>query len=1274
MKKNLCLSLSVMAGLSAPLGAVPTAVFDTATDTVFTTLSAADYPITSTHLPGFTHQVPAEGEAVVTLEYPVYERLTADETRLLRQNEWDVPVDSIRVTARYGVSRKQGLLDISFCPIVQRGGHLYRLTSCKIVVTPSSAARTRALAGVVTPKATVVDVAARWASQSVLATGRWVKIRVAEEGVYSLTAAQLAAWGFSDASRVKVYGYGGRPQNEAWTFSGAEAVPDDLCEVPLYHDGDRFLFFAEGTTRWNWNTSQSQWVHTPQTYSSYSYYFITEGDAPQAFPTLTATTAPRQRISTFTHHAVLDTDAAAIYAGGRQLYDSHNFATDGRTKSYRLDAPGMVEGENAKVYITAGASNASSTTPVTVSLDGETLTTMSINKYGSDESGRERRTTVQTKRLSATNTFTLSANTTSETRLNFIRLTYPCRLDAAALTSSFTPRQTGSATLVVSGVDSQTRLWRLADAEHVAAEVTGQQNGDTLTADVDDATARYVLLNLGKSYPTPEYVGTVENQNLHADSLIDMVIIIPESGKLREEAERLASAHALHDGLRVKVVNAGALYNEFSSGTPDASAYRRYMKMLYDRATTEAAMPRYLLLMGDCAWDNRMITDDWKGYSPSDFLLSFEVNDYYNNIRITDISLGTLRCYVTDDFYTWLDDSEGTGYESNKSDVAVGRFPCHEAADAKVLVDKAIAYMNNTEVGGWRNKAYVLGDEGDNQLHMRGAETVATMIQAANPSLLLHKVYWDAYPRTMTATGFSYPQVTTKLQEYMRQGALLFNYVGHGSPSQLSHAGLLYTKDFTVDHSGRFPLWIFASCEISPYDTQREDIGRAAIFNKNGGAIAVICASRSVYASYNTALASELITSLLGGKSGGRLGEAMRQTKVALVSGGSNSDGSINKLKYVLLGDPALRLGAPTASMVLDSISGVSLDGDTPVTLRAGQVARFSGRVVTENGEVDGSFDGVLTATLSDHEEQITCLNNAGDSSGALIYRDRPTTLFEGSDSVRQGRFELRVVIPRDISYSGDTGRLTLYATNSAHSVEASGYNEQFVLNGTDSNSLGDTIPPVCYVYLDTPEFVDGGMTSTTPTLMADVSDNIGLSTSGGSIGHDMELVIDGARADALTLNDYFTYNFGDYRSGMITYPLGELTEGRHTLELKVWDINDNATTSLLTFTARRDVPAAFSMSATQNPATTSTSFVTLLADEDVVDGATLTMEVYNAMGQRVWLSQQMTTRTYLVTPWTLCDTAGAPLPSGLYLYKATMEGAGGKRETKAQKLIIIRK
>ena len=255
----------------------------------------------------------------------------------------------------------------------------------------------------------------------------------------------------------------------------------------------------------------------------------------------------------------------------------------------------------------------------------------------------------------------------------------------------------------------------------------------------------------------PELVYRITNQDHHADEPVDMVIIIPTSQKWLSQAERIKTLHEQRDGLTVRIVPADELFNEFSSGTPDANAYRRYLKMFYDRAATDAEVPRYLLLFGDGAWDNRMLTSDWSSYDPDDFLLCFE----------SDNSFSHVYCYVSDDYFCLLDDGEtieeGSGSAKTylgKPDVAVGRLSARTLEEATVLTDKIVSYANNEYAGAWQNTVCIMGDDGNNNSHMMTADRVATLVEDSYPGYTVQKIYWDAYARTTSSTGNSYPDVT----------------------------------------------------------------------------------------------------------------------------------------------------------------------------------------------------------------------------------------------------------------------------------------------------------------------------------------------------------------------------------------------------------------------------------------------------------------------------------------------------------------------------------
>ena len=1217
--------------------------------------SADSLPIFSTQV-----RVGADAPGVsydALVEFPELVPLTRDEERAFRA--LGVRVGAMpEIEQYYGVSRKVGYLDVSFLPIVERDGRLYRIGSVKVSARPKVSAHP--LAGVSQASATE-----RYVSSSVLATGKWVKIRVSQEGVYQLTDARLREFGFQNPTRVKLYGYGGRILPQVLSFRGDDALIDDLEEVPLLRLSGSMLFFAEGTVRW----SLKERRHTNNHYSRYSYYFLTEGDNPKALPTIPESSdAPSNIVTSVVGRGLYEEDAYGWYSGGTEMFDGYDFI-NGSQHAFRVLTPSAEGPANIDIAFSA-ASTSTTPTQVNVDLNGSRLGSFTVARFTSEtESARETRKSFTAEQLTEQNNFTFNVTAGRSARLNFIRIHYPRTLNASDAPYAFMPEGEGGVLeICAKGASATTQLWRLGDAGQEFARVDSRLEDGMLRARIDNSLhCRYVIVDTSKEYPEPEKAADVANQNLHADANLDMVIVVPTSGKLLAQAQRLADAHTAR-GMRVRVVRAEQVYNEFSSGTPDATAIRRYMKMLYDRAATTAEAPRYLLLFGDGAWDNRMLSQEWSRENPDDYLLAYEVSQTESESN----SVGTLYSYVTDDYYGLLDDDEGTNIVRDKIDLGIGRLPCHDEATAAVFVDKIICYLNNENVGAWKNRVIMMADNGDNNLHMNDCETVITTLKNATKDLFnLKKVYWDAYTIKTSATGNSFPQVTKILRQDMSEGALMFNYTGHGSPRQISHNKLLFTEDFTKPTGMRMPLWVFASCEITPFDSQSDDIGRAALQNPQGGAVAVICASRSVFANYNSSLNEVLCKNILGaGDEEGQysMGDALRLSKVAMVRDGA--DRTMNKMKYVLLGDPSLCLSVPRGTVRLDSINGEAISAISDLRLSAGQEVRFSGVVVAEDGSEDGTFSGEITGTLFDREETVTCKNNLRGSNTPKVYKDRTSRLFEITDSVRAGKFSFRVLIPRDISYSTERGRLYLYAVNADHSLECHGFSDAFHLDGT-AEQLADTIGPSIYVYLNTPDFPDGGVVGPDALFGATLADSAGINCSGISVGHDIELVIDDNSANPIVLNTYFNYDFGTYTSGTLAYPLADLAPGRHTLKLRAWDLRENSSTAALSLVVGGSAGEGLDISATQNPASHQTSFIVRLDD---AGASRVAIEVYDTMGRCVWTTAvQDVQSSYYSTSWNLQANGGHPLGSGIYLYRARVDDARGSHTTKTKKLIIAK-
>ena len=1227
-------------------------------------------------MPCFTHTIDlganyADYDYSVRLEYPEYVLLTSSEIDSLRKFDF-TPADSVVVETYLGVTRKQGVLEISFVPIAMLNKKLHRLESCKIILEKKlKSSRSKRLYS--------NEEKARYAAHSVLSQGKWVKIRVKEEGVYSLTPSFLSSQGFHDISKIKVYGYGGRVENDVINYDNdVNSDYDDLEEVPLYRRANDVIFYAEGTRRWSaltLNTSVGVYTSKQQNnpYSLYSYYFLTEGEESlerqDEMPTATTSAV---KITKYPSHAVIDNDEYSWFSSGRTFFENYNFA-NGNSKNYTLETANVDTTLTSVVTMAFSAACQEDRTTVQLFLNNNYLGAYTIAKLEEHDKAILSTRTFNTKLLQESNIFNIKTTAGHNARLDYLKVDYYSNLVFSGPVMPFRHYRKNASNFIMQVPDNDNvHIWRLGYPGHPTAQVPAVRNEKELTFLVDNPSLRYLAVDVTASYTTPEIVGSVNNQDLHADSAYNMVIIIPESGKLLHQAQRLADYHAKKDNMRIKVVKADALYNEFSSGTPDVGAYRRYLKMLYDKASSEDDMPRYLLLFGGCVRDNRMVTPECKYLDPKDYLLCYE----------SEASVNEVSSYVTDDYFGLLDDGEGYNLLTEKIDLGIGRIPVTTSTDAETIVDKLINYMDNKICGAWKNDVYLIADDGDSYSHMNDAESVSKTIESNYPKIALKRIYLDAYMRESSSTGNTYPAVQAKLKNILNnKGALVMNYSGHGSPYQISHEKVLTLADFKDACCSNIPLWIAASCELTPFDMMEETIGETAMLNKSSGAIGFVSAARAVYSTQNTHLNNLFMKYVFYTAPDGRyytIGDALRETKVRLVSPSSGSDPrdySYNKLKYALMGDPALTLAVPRYDVVVDSINGVSVANNSDLPhLSAGDFVKIQGHIEDNSGNRIPSFTGAVTLTLMDSKDTITCLNNPVDDVDTLFwYSEYSKTLYEGSDSVRGGSFVTEIPIPLDIKYTDLQGRMNLYAINNDQTIEASGVCYDFTVGGTSPDIHNDNAGPSIFVYLNTPDFADGGNVHETPYFHANLNDSDGINATGNGIGHDIELIIDGKENMSYNLNNYYVNDFGSYISGSVSYQIPILEEGPHSLLFRAWDMKNNSSTKVLKFNVIEGLsPSMLKVSLTSNPAHTSTAFI--IAYDRPSTETKYTISVYDCFGRLWWKHTQNAMSDnagYYRINWDLTSNNGVFLPSGMYLYKVSVSSAGGKETTKTEKLII---
>ncbi len=521
----------------------------------FYNLTADEVSIDSV-LPRFACSMPlpegyADSSYHVSIDYPEFIDMSEYSIRKLKAISTDSLGELPDIECNTVVERKRGHLEVSFVPFVHREGK-YRILVSFMLTVKSKPLQTRVR------RVAATDSAGRYAEHSVLAAGSWAKIRVGSSGVYQINEALIKKAGFSDLSKVKIYGYGGALQNEQLLADELIAT-DDLKEVPTCNYGGRKLFYAQGPVSWS---SASTMKRTRNPYSDYGYYFITQGeDEPLSIDSAAFIGKYYPRPEHY--HTLHEVDNYSWFQGGRNLFEN-NPISQGASYTYTLKNPSADTSGQVAVAVTAGVSST-----VQVSLNDSILGVLRMLP-GSYDKGSEATQIFNVKNLSSTDSITITTLSGGPARLDYIDI--------------YTETPRNMTALTYSGI------------------------------------------------PTPEYVHNITNQDLHGHGQTDMVIIIPTSQKLLAQAKRIASLHEEQDSIRVRIVPADELYNEFSSGTPDVNAYRRYLKMLYDRAENEADMPKYVLLFGDAFWDNRMLTSETRNYSPDDFLLCYESEESFSEI------------------------------------------------------------------------------------------------------------------------------------------------------------------------------------------------------------------------------------------------------------------------------------------------------------------------------------------------------------------------------------------------------------------------------------------------------------------------------------------------------------------------------------------------------------------------------------------------------------------------------------------------------------------
>jgi len=1109
----------------------------------------------------------------------------------------------------------------------------------------------------------------QYAPTSTLANGRIVKIQIAETGIYRLTYEEIAALGLNP-EKISVLGYGGALLDQNFSRAKIDDAPPAAFHMEKGADGqfgkgDYILFYGQGSVDWIYQNGHYE--HRRNHYSDYGYYFLSDADGLQRLIE-TAESLPEEgalRVTDYTEHLLHEQELVNLLdpqkgasGGGREFYGEK--ITTGTSISLRFDLPqaNLTRPMYCKAEAAAMASATGSVLKATC--NNSTIKQVMTNLESGDFYTKAIPSTLRIPNIPASQHPIVSlqynsSNSSDLVYLNHIELNAYCHLhlsgDELAFRNADNLGMQANNLYLLTGADASTEIWNISARDHIVRMPTFRR-GDTLCfVGTNHQTEEYIAVRTqGGTWKKPTVIGEIPNQNLHSLTNTDYVIVTPED--FREEALRLAEAHWQYDGLSYAVVTDQETYNEFSSGTPDASAIRWLMKMLYDRAETEEQRPKSLLLFGDGTFDNRKLLPT----SGRNTLLTYQANN----------STVETQAYTTDDYFAYLEDKDGVSGNLfldtyGVMRISVGRLPVNTKEEARQVTDKLIAYMENENAGPWKQQLCFLADDGDHNQHTQITDNAAETIRKKAPDFIVNKIYLDAYPQIKTASTESYPLAYNRYTNLLRNGVLLMDYTGHGSANNICNEQFLTLSSVQQMTNRNQGFWMLATCSYAHFDQAATSSAEAAVLNPKGGAIGVMSACRTVYATDNDILNKNFCDTLFGHKDEYTypmtIGEATRIAK-------NKSGRKDNKLAYILLADPALRLNYPTQYQAVTA--------ECPDTIRALSEVTINGYIRTQEGDTAEQFNGTVYVSVYDKMQQTTTRDNDElnpDNKRTYTYNDYPNLLFSGSTTVKDSRFSLQFRIPKDIRYHFGNGRVVYYAREENGDGEAVGHLHDLIIGGSDSAAmlLHDQTGPELNLYLDNPAFHSGDQTSEKPHFYADIYDENGINTVGSGIGHDLTIVLDDDPQQTYTVNDYYTAKNGSYREGNVSYIFPELQEGNHQLMFRAWDLMNNSSTTTLDFTVVKGLnPVLYSMTLAPNPCPAGGTTTLHISTDRPDENLETEILIYRLSGERVYTHTWTEERDIPISP-SSCNLSG-----GIYILRINTKTNTSGTSSATAKLIVL--
>lgn len=1010
-------------------------------------------------------------------------------------------------------------------------------------------------------------------TSSVLSEGHWVKVTVDGEGIFQLTYDELRSFGFSDPTKVAVFGYSPLADvNGSFTSTHV----DDLPQTAFLHTEDgRILFYGESDARMSVTGSQASSM-TRNQYDRKGVYFLSDSQPLKAMAVTSFSPSTKDPFQAHFSAAYIEDEVNNPGEGGVYFFDAPMKAGESRSYTFRIKDFNTTKLTGATgdgffrydcVQLSSEKSHLESTAPsnakITYTYNSDIIKPSEPYSMYSSGYGTIRfqpldnnQTSLQDEDL----TFTVtnpSGSVASYVAMDRARVIYPrvSRLgDERQLIMQYYSATPTGQRIEVYDTPENAVAWNVDNPMNITAyEVRRYAVQPDLMRislprvyNTASGPCRIIVFNPSATHPSATYAGDVANTNIHGAETPEMAIIT--TATLANEARELAAIHEANQGMKVSVFVQDDIFNEFSSGVYTPMAYRRMAKMFYDR---EPDVFKYLLLYGPSTWDNRGIT-----IPKDDRLVSFqaEILSHASNVHCN---------YASDHVYGMLSDSyKASEVHFTPMEIVVGRMNLSSRNQAQAANRKIERFMMNPPGAAEYMRVVISSDQGNGNAHFKQSEESADHFNSYLPGLTVSKAHIVNYPLDKLTTD-----AHTILMTALNRGQGFFGYCGHGQPARITGVQLLTTGQLADESFDTSTFAYFSSCDLFSFD-RTPSLMDAMIAAETGGIIGGVGASRSVYLEYNQDLYLAVCDEYAMATPGTTYGQLLQQGRNKLVTNTKTSSASaVNAMSYNFCGDPALQIPVPRYKMVIDKINGETYSSESTIKFSPITKITVSGHIIRNDGKSGDNFNGTGLIEVYDTPRES---NDVPVTEGSSTVNRRALfdydLLGENPIEVKNGAFVAEIVIPEITTY-GELNRIVLSARDEVSGDLAAGTATNTALaevaEGFES-PLDPAAPSIVDFYIDSPDFRSGDVVNPEFTVYAEIAiPESGINLSENGMSQTAYLTFD---TSSRYPEPFYTGTYTDHGTYKVTRKFTDIADGRHSIALSVGNNLGNTAQSTIDF------------------------------------------------------------------------------------------------------------